>query len=352
MNRRIVILTEGYSNPRTAKTAANLIRYRPQEVVAVLDATQAGKRSGELLQVGDVPVIASLDDAPDSDTLLIGIAPPGGRIPDPWRRIILDAIGRGKQIVSGLHEFLSDDPEFAEAAELHGVRLHDVRKNHLRSIAKCEGLDESTLRVLTVGHDCSVGKMLTALELTHGCQQRSIDAKFLATGQTGIMIDGDGIPIDCVVADFVNGAIESLVLRHQRHDVLLIEGQGSLAHPAYSAVTAGLLHGAAPQAMIFVYEAGRTATTSVEHRPIPPIRDIVNCFETMARLRHPSRMIGFAVNTRLLDSEAAREECRRIEQECGVPACDVVRDGPGRLVDAIESALTDQRRLHPRARAH
>lgn len=348
MSRRIVVLTEGYTNPRTAKTAANLIRYRPEEVLAVLDATQAGKRSGELLQVGDVPIVASLDEAPATDTLLIGIAPPGGRIPEPWRKIILEAIARGMNIVSGLHEFLCDDPEFSAAASRAGVELQDVRKNRERSIAKCIGLDDSTLRVATVGHDCSVGKMLAAIELTQGCCRRGMDAKFLATGQTGIMIDGDGVPIDCVVADFVNGAIESLVLKYQHHDVLLIEGQGSLAHPSYSAVTAGLLHGSAPQAMIFVYEAGRTATTSVDHRPIPPLRDIVNCFEVMARLRHPSRMIGFAVNTRLLDSKSAEEECRKIEREFGLPACDVIRDGSDRLVDAIESALRDQRRLYPR----
>jgi uncharacterized NAD-dependent epimerase/dehydratase family protein len=348
MTRRMVILTEGYSNPRSAKTAANVIRYRPEEVLAVLDSTQVGRHSGELLQAGAVPFVARLADVPGADTLLIGIAPPGGRIPAAWRAIILEAIERGMNIVSGLHEFLTDDPEFVAAAAARKVSLQDVRRNHERDVATCLDLDDSTLRVLTVGHDCSVGKMVAAVELTRACLSRGIDAKFLATGQTGIMIDGDGVPIDCVVADFVNGAIEKLVRRHQHHDVLLIEGQGSLAHPAYSAVTLGLLHGCAPQAMIFVYEAGRTKTTSVEHRPIPPIRDIKRCFETMAEIRYPSRTIGFAINGRLLNDQQAKDERRRIEDEFGLPACDLFRDGPEVLVAAIEGARADLNRLHPR----
>jgi uncharacterized NAD-dependent epimerase/dehydratase family protein len=348
MARRLVILTEGFSNPRTAKTAANVIRYRPEEVLAVLDSTQVGRHSGELLQAGRVPFVARLADVPDADTLLIGIAPPGGKIPAPWRAVILEAIDRGMDVVSGLHEFLGDDAEFAEAARRRGVRLQDVRRNHERDVATCLDIDPSTLRVLTVGHDCSVGKMVAAVELTRACTARGLDAKFLATGQTGIMIDGDGVPVDCVVSDFVNGAVERLVKRHQHHDILLIEGQGSLAHPAYSAVTLGLLHGCAPQAMIFCYEAGRTRTTSVEHRPIPPIRDIKRCFETMAEIRHPSRTIGFAINGRLLDDSAARDERRRIEDEFGLPACDLFRDGPEALLAAIVAARADLDRLHPR----
>lgn len=347
--RRMVILTEGFTNPRTAKTAANVIRYRPEEVVAVLDGTQAGRHSGELLQFGSVPIVATLAEAGPADTLLIGIAPPGGRIPASWRVVILEAISRGMDVVSGLHEFLADDVEFAAAAAKAGTRLVDVRRNHERQVARCQGFDDSCLRVLTVGHDCSIGKMVTALELTLACQRRGIDAQFLATGQTGIMISGDGVPVDSVVADFVNGSVENLVLRHQSHDVLLVEGQGSLVHPAYSAVTLGLLHGCAPQAMILCYEAGRTRTTSVEHRLIPPLRDVKRAFEVMAELRHPSRFIGIAINSRLLDAEQAETERKRVQDEFGLPACDVLRDGPEVLLTAIEAALTDLRRLYPRA---
>jgi len=211
-DRRFVILTEGHSNPVTAKTACCVIRYCPEQVVALLDAEQQGKRSSDLLSVGDVPVIGSLADAADANALLIGIAPPGGRLPPAWRESIRQAIARGMDVVSGMHEFLNDDPEFARAAKENDARLVDVRNNRITQIARGEGLREDCLRIHTVGHDCSVGKMVTAYELTRGLKDRGLDAKFAATGQTGIVIEGEGYPIDCMVADFVSGAAEQLVL--------------------------------------------------------------------------------------------------------------------------------------------
>ncbi|MCA9146555.1 MAG: DUF1611 domain-containing protein, partial [Planctomycetales bacterium] len=258
MSRKLVILTEGHTNPHTAKTASCIIRYRRDEVVALLDGTQAGKTTQELLAVGgDVPVVATLDEAAGANTLLLGIAPPGGKIPGPWRAIILDAISRGMNVLAGLHDFLTDDAEFVAAAEKHGVTLTDVRKNEERTIARRVGIRDDCLRVLTVGHDCSVGKMLTSVELTNALKARGHKAKFIATGQTGIMVEGDGCPIDRVISDFVSGSVEKMILQHQQNDILIVEGQGSLVHPSYSAVTLGLLHGSLPQAMIMCYEVGR-----------------------------------------------------------------------------------------------
>lgn len=336
MTRRIIILTDGHTNPHTAKTASSVIRYRPDEVLALLDRDQIGKTAQELLHIGSAtPIVGSLDEVPDADTLLIGIAPPGGTIPPTWREIILDAIRRGMNIVSGLHEFLIDDPEFATAAQDHGVRLQDVRKNQFRGIARKIGLDESCLRIHTVGHDCSVGKMVTAIEITDQLQQRGKDAKFVATGQTGIMVEGDGLPIDCVVADFISGAAEHLILEHQHHEILVVEGQGSLVHPSYSGVTLGLLHGCEPHGMILCYEIGREFVTGVAHIKIPPLAQIKQLYESMAAAMQPSRVIGISMNSRRVTEAEANLERERLEDEFNLPVNDVFRHGANELVEAV-----------------
>jgi uncharacterized NAD-dependent epimerase/dehydratase family protein len=334
--RKIIILTEGHSEPHAGKTAASVIRYRGHEVVAMLDATQAGKTSGELLGAGNVPVVARLDDAPDANTLLLGIAPPGGKIPAPWRAIILDAIARRKMdVISGLHDFVGDDPEFAAAAKASGATIYDVRKNTEKTIARRKGLRPDCLRVHAVGHDCSIGKMVVSIEITNGLKKRGHDAKFIATGQTGIMVEGDGLPIDCIVADFVSGAAEKLVLENQHHDILLVEGQGSLVHPSYSGVTLGLLHGCAPQALILCYEVGRDVVTGVESVMIPPLAEIKRIYDVMSNIHQPCKIIGIGINSRRISAAEAVEERKRIKAEFGLPACDVFRDGPDELVEAV-----------------
>jgi uncharacterized NAD-dependent epimerase/dehydratase family protein len=337
MPRKIIILTEGHTEPHAGKTAANVIRYRRQEVVALLDGTQQGKSSRELLAVNeDVPIVGKLDDAPQADTLLLGIAPPGGKIPASWRAIILDAISRRKmEVISGLHDFLSADPEFSAAAAKSGVKLTDIRKNSEKSIARRVGLRPDCLRVHTVGHDCSIGKMVVSVEVTNGLKKKGQDAKFIATGQTGIMIEGDGLPIDCIVADFVSGSAEKLVLENQHHDILVVEGQGSLVHPSYSGVTLSLLHGCAPQALILCYEVGRDRVTGVETVPIPPLAEIKRIFETMANIHQKCQFVGIGINSRRISASEAARERDRIRSEFNLPACDVLRDGPDELVDAV-----------------
>lgn len=337
-SRRMVILTDGHSDPVTAKTASCLLRYRGWEVEAVLDRASAGRTAGELFGVGGTtPVVGEVDAAPNAKTLVIGIAPPGGKIPPHWRAIILDALSRGLNVLSGLHEFLQDDPEFAEAAKESGAEIVDVRRNQERDVANRQNIRPDCLRILTVGHDCSVGKMLVSAELTRALAKPDQSTKFVATGQTGIMIEGDGCPIDCVVADFLSGAVEKLVLANQHHDILMIEGQGSLAHPRYSAVTLGLLHGCLPHGMILCYEAGRTVVNGMPEvalKSLPELRDI---YESMANLMSPSKVIGVAMNSRLLSDHQAQEERVRVQSELQLPVCDVIRDGPAPLVDAVES---------------
>ncbi|MCI0361782.1 MAG: DUF1611 domain-containing protein [Planctomycetaceae bacterium] len=336
MPRRIIILTEGHTEPHAGKTAASVIRYRGHEVVALLDGTQSGRTSGELLGTGDVPIVARLDDVPEANTLLLGIAPPGGKIPSNWRAIILDAIARRKMdVISGLHDFVGDDPEFSKAAKASGVTIYDVRKNTEKTIARRKGLRPDCLRVHAVGHDCSIGKMVVSIEITNGLKKRGHDAKFIATGQTGIMVEGDGLPIDCVVADFVSGAAEKLILENQHHDILLVEGQGSLVHPSYSGVTLGLLHGCAPQALILCYECGRDRVTGVESVEIPPLAEIKRIYDVMSNIHQPCKIIGIGINSRILSAADAARERERVKAEFGLPACDVFRDGPDELVEAV-----------------
>ncbi len=335
MNRRFVLLTEGFGNPIRGKTAACVIRYCPDEVLAVLDSTGVGQTSGDLLGVGEVPVVGSLADVPQARTLLIGIALPGGQLPPAWRAIVLEALGRGMDVVSGMHDFLADDPEMAAAARRHQVRLIDVRNQRIRRCARAEGLREECLRIHTVGQDSSLGKMLTSMELTRALQAAGRDAKFGATGQTGIIVEGQGYPIDCMVADFISGAAEQLVLDHQHHEILIIEGQGSLSHPSFSGVTLGLLHGCQPHGLILCYEAGRKSALGLDHVPLVPLAQLRQLYEQVASLLRPCRVIGISLNSRRLTAAEAAEERRRREQEFQLPVCDVLRDGPQPLVDAV-----------------
>ncbi|MBM4091989.1 MAG: DUF1611 domain-containing protein [Planctomycetes bacterium] len=345
MPQRLIILTEGHSNPHTAKTACCVVRYRTADVVAILDSTERGKTTQELFSCGGaIPVVGSLEEAPGGNTLLIGIAPPGGKIPATWRRIILEAIHQGMDVVSGLHEFLSCDAEFAAAARARGVQLTDVRMNRQRDIARREGLREECLRIHTVGHDCSVGKMVTAVEVTNELKRRGVDAKFIATGQTGIMVEGDGCTVDSVVADFVSGATERMVLDNQHHEILLVEGQGSLVHPSYSSVTLGLLHGCAPHGLILCYEVGRDTVTGIPHMRIPPLAEIKRLNEIMANVMQPCEVIGISMNSRLVSESEARAERQRVRDEFKLPVCDVFRDGPQELTDAVLELAERRRR--------
>ena len=331
---RIVLLTDGFSTPFVAKTAISLLRYRGDDIAAVLDQEHTGKDASEIFNTGNgTPVVDSL--TAEADAIFIGIAPPGGKLPESWRPVIVEALQRGIDVVSGLHDFLGDDEEFVALAVANGAQLIDVRRNKWKETAKAEPFRDGCLRIHTVGHDCSVGKMVVTLELERELTARGVDARFLATGQTGMMISGDGVPIDCVVADFVNGAAESLVRRNKQHDVLLVEGQGCISHPSFSAVTLGLLHGCAPQGLIFCYEVGREEVKGLDGIPLRPNRELIDAYEMAASLRHPCKVIGIAMNGRNVTAEELAEERNRIEDEFGLPVCDVYRDGSAVLADAV-----------------
>jgi uncharacterized NAD-dependent epimerase/dehydratase family protein len=336
MTRRAILLTDGVSDSHTAKTAINLLRYRPADVVAVLDRTAAGKSCQEVFGVGGaIPLVAQLSQAPAANMLLIGIAPPGGRMPASWRDIILEAIARKLDVVSGLHEFLNDDPGYVGAAREQGVRLVDVRSNDERDVANRRGIREGCLRIHTIGNDCSCGKMLTSIEVTEGLKRVGLDAKFVATGQTGILIEGDGCPVDRVISDFVSGAAEKLVLANQHHQAIVVEGQGTLFHPRYSCVTLWLLHGVIPDGLILCYEMGRKAIYGMEQFPLPPLARVKEFYEAAAGIMHPCWVIGVAIDSHKFSEAEAAAERNRVHKELGLPACDVIRHGPDTLVEAV-----------------
>ena len=336
MARRMIILTEGFTNPRAAKTAVCVIRYCPEQVAALFDRQLVGQSAEDVLGVGrDVTVVDSLDAVEGANTLLLGTAPVGGRLPDAWRPVILEAIARGFDVVSGLHDFLKDDPEFAEAARNSGVRLVDLRDSDEHDVATQDGIRPECLRILTMANATSCGKMVTSVELAAGLKRAGVDAKFVATGQTGILIEGDGCPIDRVISDFVAGAAENLVRANQHHDVIVVEGQGALSDFRYSAVTLGLLHGSRPDGIILGTQMGRDYLDDSERFPVVPIDQLRPFIETAANFAHPCRSIGVAVNGRDFSDDEVAAECERLEDLLGLPACDVIRHGPEKLVQAV-----------------
>ncbi len=347
--RRMAIITDGYNDSHTAKTAISVIRYCAEEVVAVIDREAAGQTCREVFGVGgEIPVVAALAEAPEADTLLIGIAPHGGKIPAAWRPIILEAIGRGMTILSGLHDFMSDDAEFRRAAAEHGAQLIDLRRNDERDAANRVGIRDDCLRIHTIGNDCSCGKMVASVEIARGLNRAGLHAAFVATGQTGMLIAGGGCAIDRVVSDFVSGAAEKLVLANQHHDVMVIEGQGSLFHPRYSCVTLGLLHGVMPDGMILCYEMGRRTFHGMESEALPPLEKVVEFYEAAAGIMHPCQVIGVAVNGRSFSDDAVAAECARVGRRLGLPAADVLRHGPNKLVDAVMQLQRRKQRLAKR----
>jgi uncharacterized NAD-dependent epimerase/dehydratase family protein len=352
-DRRLVILAEGNFGYHHGKTAMGVIRFGQDKVVAVIDSTQAGRNVREWLGDSgrfDIPIVASLTDAlgfvPRANALLIGIAPTGGRLPDAWRQVVLVAIRSGLDVLSGLHTFLGDDPEFADAAKSAGVRITDYRRPPERMETSVGRRHAPGKRViLTVGTDCAIGKMSVALELRRCAQAQGRSTSFVPTGQTGMMIEGWGVAVDRVVSDFVQGTCEWLSEEGERRgDWVIVEGQGSLDHPAYSSVTLGLIHGFTPQAMVLVHMPGMT-DHDFDHLPdrtfpLKPLPDFIRVHEEVAGLVAPSKVVAVALNTsRIPDEAEARAIIAATEAETGLPCADPVRFGGDGLWSRIQVAV-------------
>lgn len=350
MKKRYLILTEGNTQPTPAKTAMGMIRYRRDEVVALLDSTQAGRDAQELLGIGKgIPIVGSIRHALflRPDVLLIGIAPAGGKLPDSWRSIILEAIQNGLDIVSGLHMFLSEDPEFAAAALKNRVSITDLRRPPKDlSVSQCLVKEQKCFRIHTVGTDVNCGKKVVAIELARALKEMGKDSEFIATGQTGILISGKGIAIDCVISDFVSGAAERLILEDANHDYLVIEGQGAITHPLYSGVTLGMLHGFAPQALILCHQLDRQIMRGSKDTPVLQPEEIILLYESIAKPVFPTKVIGIALNLRPLSVEEARQEVEDMENRVGLPTTDVLKFGAKKLIQAILTYESEWRKTH------
>jgi len=340
---RLLILTEGNLGVFSSKTGAAVLRYRPADCVGVLDSVHAGQPlQAYLPDAPDLPIVASIAEARPlkPDAVLIGIAPVGGSLPEAMRRHLVDALTGGLCVISGLHVMLRSDPELAELAELHQVRLHDVRDpGPIQHIARGRARSVRVRRVLTVGTDCAVGKMATALELRAEAVRQGLDAAFVATGQTGIMIEGWGLAIDRMISDFAPGAAELLVQHVGDRQVCFIEGQGSIEHPAYSCVTLALLHGTCPDAMVMCHRPERTLHSGWEDCQVTPIEEQIGLYERMAAPVHPSRVVCVAVNTVGMPADEADKAVSEAAKRTGLPAADPVRHGCGELLAAVRRQI-------------
>jgi uncharacterized NAD-dependent epimerase/dehydratase family protein len=348
-NLRYLILADGSFGPQTSKTANACIRYTPEHVVGVIDASKAGQTAEQVIGFGgDIPVVASLEEGLrlKPNALLIGIAPAGGKLPADWIRLLAGAIENRLEIWSGLHSFVSDVPELAALAQKHGVTIHDLRRPPANlDVAKgrVRGVDATV--VLTVGTDCNIGKMTTQLQLLGGLREKGIRTSFAATGQTGILIEGRGVGVDAVIADFIAGAAEQLVLECAKDsDLVLVEGQGSIIHPSFSGVTYGLLHGSLPHAQIMCAQPSRTAIRNCEWVPIPPLPEFIRMSEGVAAPLRPAPVIAVALNTFDLDEPSARRAIERTEKETGLPTTDPVRYDPAPIIEAIARFHTSRPR--------
>ena len=343
--RSWLVLADGYLTARNAKTAHGVIRYSRDGIATVIDREHAGRDVADVLPELQrfAPIVASVNEGlPYGPTsLLLGVATPGGWMPEEWRTWIVEAIESGLEIVNGLHTFLNDDPEFVELARVHGVRLWDVRQPPPGiPLFSGKSLEIPQQVVATVGSDCAVGKKTTAIELAEAGRARGTATEFVATGQTGVLIAGKGIAIDRVVSDFVPGAAEKLVCDAEPGSkVLIVEGQGSLWHPAYSGVTLGLLHGSAPEVLVLCHQAGRTAIEEPPFTKLPPLAEMVSTYEHMAAIVRPARVACISLNCKHLGPEGARAALDGVEQETGLPAGDVWAGGAPKLWDAVAAAL-------------
>jgi uncharacterized NAD-dependent epimerase/dehydratase family protein len=343
---RLAIFAEGLFAKHTGKTAHGVIRYSTRDVVAVIDSTCAGRTASEVepFCLRPVPIVATLGEALErgADSLLIGVAPPGGKLDPAWRPTLLAAIAAGLSLEAGLHTQLNADPELREAAERHGVRLRDLREAP-PDLTVPEGpysRRDSVQVVHSVGSDTVIGKKVVTLELDHAARERGLRSVYVPTGQTGVAIAGWGIAVDHVISDYVAGAGERLVLEGaERGDLLFVEGQGALFHPAYSGVTLGLLHGSAPDLLVLVHKAGATHNRHYPDLPIPPLGELIAAYESVAARVRPARVAAIALNTSDLDEDAARAAIADAELETGLVSDDVVRFGPGRVLDAVLAAL-------------
>ena len=343
--RRWIVLTDGYLLDRNAKTAHGVLRYTRDEIVAVIDHAYAGRSLAEVMPSlnRDAPIVSSVGEAMafEPTSLLLGVATPGGWMPEHWREWILEAIDAKLEVANGLHTLLEDDDEFVARAAKAGARLWDVRQPPADiPLNSGKAIDAPQRIALTVGSDCAVGKMTVSVELANAGRDTGVETEFVATGQTGILIAGRGIAVDRVISDFTAGAAEQLVIESDpKSEVLIVEGQGGLWHPAYSGVTLSLLHGSAPESLVFCHQWDRQAVEEPPYTKLPPINEMIRQYEEIASVIRPCKVACVALNTLGLEENEARDAVRKLEDETGLPTGDVWHGDSPKLWKALHGSF-------------
>jgi uncharacterized NAD-dependent epimerase/dehydratase family protein len=330
LRKPYLLLIGDMENPINAKTAYGLRDWSPEACLGQLRFTERAVDLG-------LPNLSPVDAAArGAETLVVGIAPPGGQLPKSWHTVLVEALEAGLDLAAGLHQRLKDIPEVASCAARLGRAIHDVRHCDT-TFPVGTGLPRAGRRLLTVGTDCAVGKKYTALAIAKALAERGLRVDFRATGQTGILIIGRGVAVDAVVSDFLSGAAEALSPANTPDHWDIIEGQGSLFHPAYAGVTLGLVHGSQPDALVLCHDAARQSLASFPHVPVVPLRKAMPIYLSAAHLTNPAaRFVGISLNTSLLSAEEAKEAIESTAQDLGLPCIDPIRTGVDLLVDTLE----------------
>lgn len=343
-NTPLVILAEGCLGLPAGKTASGVIRYGRWPIVGVIDSTQVGQSLGQVLNLPcEAPILGlfrqSLALKPKPKALLLGTAPQGGFLTQADRAVVKEALEAGLHVISGLHQFLSHDPDFAALAKANKVTLWDVRAVDDTPVINQLTPRPPETRVITmVGTDCSVGKMVTALELDKAAKAQGHKSAFVATGQTGILIAGRGVPLDRVIGDFMAGHVEAAILAEiaaTAPEIVWVEGQGSVQHPAYSGVTMALLHGSAPDGLMLCHNPKLSTIRNYPQVPIPPLAQMIERVEAAASWVKPCRVLGIALNTSGFSDAEAQTLIATAHAETGLPATDPIRYGVENLLDAV-----------------
>ncbi len=335
---KVIIYAQDSFGGESAKTGIGFIRYGICETVAVVDRKLAGKTVSDVVSgLPKIPIFESIESAkknrPDADVLLVGIAPAGGKFPLEWLSDIKAAINLKMNIINGLHDFLENIPEIKELANKQKTFIWDVRKYKGELIiANALLLDLPMQVVLTVGTDAAVGKMTVSLELAKAARKNNFQAEFVATGQTGMMISGNGVPIDAIIGDFMAGAIEQQLLKvaKKKCDFAFVEGQGSILHPAWSGVTLALYHGSLPHKLILCHKVGNKylRNTKIE---IESLNQFIKVYESVSLPLRNAKVAGIALNMQGFTNEQALDAIKKAEDETGLLADDVVRNGGEKL---------------------
>ncbi|MDG3085755.1 DUF1611 domain-containing protein [Vibrio hannami] len=317
------------ADPLAAKVAQGIKTWHPEYCVGQFRLPECNADC----QLEDMSISEAV--AADAKTLVIGVANRGGVISKEWISVLIEALESGLDLASGLHNKLADIPEIVECANKNGRKLFDVRYP-TQSYPVANGKKRTGRRLLTVGTDCSCGKMYTSLAIEKEMKAQGRNADFRATGQTGILISGEGVSVDCVVADFISGAIETISPDNSADHWDVIEGQGSLFHPSFAGVTTGLIHGSQPDALVLCHEPTRTHMRGLPEYSVPEIQSCMDANIATAKLTNPNtQFIGISVNTSLLEEKEALSYMDKLESEFGIPVVDPFRQGVSRIVEKL-----------------